>query len=59
MGDLGVPELIIILAIIVAIWGPGNIADIGRVLGTTIRDFRRSLRSDDDQAQPTTEQRQM
>lgn len=44
MGDLGVPELLIILAIIVMIFGPGKLAGIGGALGTSLKEFRRSVR---------------
>ncbi len=47
MGDLGVPELLIILAIALAIFGPGKIAGLGKALGTSLKEFRRSVRDDE------------
>ena len=47
MGDLGVPELLIILAVVIVIFGPGKLADLGRALGTGIKEFRRGVRDDD------------
>jgi TatA/E family protein of Tat protein translocase len=47
MGDLGVPELLIILAIIVVIFGPGKLAGIGGALGTSLKEFRRSVRPEE------------
>jgi sec-independent protein translocase protein TatA len=47
MGDLGVPELLIILAIALAIFGPGKIAGLGKALGTSLKEFRRSIRDDE------------
>jgi sec-independent protein translocase protein TatA len=46
MGDLGVPELLIILAVVIVIFGPGKLADLGRALGTGIKEFRRGVRDD-------------
>ena len=46
MGDLGVPELLIILAIVVVIFGPGKLADLGRALGSGLRDFRHAIHAD-------------
>ncbi len=52
MPQLGVPELIIILVIIIAIFGAGKLANLGGALGKGVRDFRKNIRSDDDEAKP-------
>lgn len=41
---VGFPELILILVIALVIFGPGKLPDIGRSLGKTIREFRKSSR---------------
>jgi len=41
--DIGAPELIIILIIVLLIFGPGRIVKIARELGTSIRQFRQGL----------------
>jgi sec-independent protein translocase protein TatA len=38
---LGTPELLVILAVIVVIFGPGKVSDIGKALGKSIHDFNR------------------
>ncbi len=40
---LGVPELLIILAIVVVLFGAGRIAGIGGELGEAIKNFRSGL----------------
>ena len=47
MGSFGVPELLIILAIVVVLFGASRLAGIGKALGTSVRDFRRNVRDDD------------
>ena len=42
-GKLGVPELLVILAIALLIFGPGKLADLGKGLGEGIRNFRSSV----------------
>lgn len=41
--DIGPPELIIILVIVLLIFGPGRIATLGRELGESIRQFRQGM----------------
>ena len=54
MAGLGAPELLIILAIVLAIFGVGKLAGIGGALGTSVREFRRSVR-DDEPATPASQ----
>jgi sec-independent protein translocase protein TatA len=43
MMEIGPPELIIILVIVMLIFGPGRIARLGRELGASIRQFKEGL----------------
>lgn len=42
--NIGGTELILIIAIALIIFGPGKLPEVGRALGKTIREFRRSTR---------------
>jgi len=55
--NLGVPELIIILAIIILIFGANRLPEIGRGIGRGIRNFREATKegSQPPQASQTTE----
>ena len=51
MGSLGLPELLVILAIIVLVFGANRLPDLGRGIGKAIRNFREATsegRSKDD-----------
>ncbi len=39
---LGVPELVIILVIVLIIFGPRKLPDIGKALGSSLRELKRS-----------------
>ena len=43
-GSLGAPELLIILAIVVVLFGATRIGDIGKGIGRGIREFRREIK---------------
>ena len=43
-GELGMPELLVILGIALLIFGPKKIGELGKGLGEGIRSFRSSLR---------------
>lgn len=47
-GSLGAPELLIILAIVVVLFGATRIGDIGKGIGRGIKEFRRELKDEDD-----------
>jgi sec-independent protein translocase protein TatA len=47
IAGLGPFELLIILAIVIAIFGAGKLAGVGGALGGSIREFRKSVRDDE------------
>ncbi len=48
MGSLGTPELILILAIVILLFGVGRVARIGGEMGSAVREFRKGMRSNDE-----------
>jgi len=58
--DLGAPELIIILAILLLLFGGRKLPELSRSLGTSMRELRKGLHGNekDDQAQKRSESAQ-
>jgi sec-independent protein translocase protein TatA len=50
--DIGVPELIIILVIVVLIFGPRRLGEVAGELGKGIRNFREGLSGKDEKQAP-------
>lgn len=50
MPNLGVQELLVIFLIVLVIFGARKLPQLGSGLGEGIRNFRKSLKSGDDQA---------
>ncbi|MEO8457500.1 MAG: twin-arginine translocase TatA/TatE family subunit [Chloroflexota bacterium] len=53
MPSIGAPELLIILAIVVVLFGATRIGDLGKGLGRGIKEFRKELKDDDDAPKKT------
>ena len=47
MGRLGLPELLVILAIIVVIFGANRLPGLGRGIGSAIKNFKEGLKEND------------
>lgn len=44
MFGIGVPELLLILALALIIFGPGKLPDVGRAVGKSLSEFRNATR---------------
>jgi sec-independent protein translocase protein TatA len=47
MGSIGFQELMIILAIVLLIFGPGKLPELGGTLGKSLRGFRKAMEEPD------------
>ncbi len=54
MGSLGTPELILILAVVILLFGVGRVARIGGEMGSAVREFRKGLQGDGEENQEET-----
>jgi sec-independent protein translocase protein TatA len=48
MGSIGLPELLVILAIVFIIFGASRLPGLGRGIGSAIRNFRDEMKSGND-----------
>ncbi len=44
---LGAPELIVILAVALVLFGPKNLPKLGSAVGKTVKNFREGMETDD------------
>jgi sec-independent protein translocase protein TatA len=48
MGNIGVPEILLIALVVLLLFGAGRIADIGKGLGQGIKNFKQGIKDADD-----------
>jgi sec-independent protein translocase protein TatA len=49
-GDVGVPELLVILVLVLVLFGPGKLPDIGKSLGEALRGFKKAMNETDEKS---------
>ncbi len=47
MGRIGLPELLVILAIVFVIFGANRLPDLGRGIGSAIKNFKNEIKDED------------
>ena len=52
---LGITEIILILVLALVLFGGNKLAGVGKALGQSIRDFKKEVKSDDNQAEKADE----
>jgi sec-independent protein translocase protein TatA len=53
-GDIGFPEIILILVVVLIIFGAGKLPEIGKSLGKGISEFRKARYEDDENKSKAT-----
>jgi sec-independent protein translocase protein TatA len=44
MGNIGLAELVVLLVVILILFGPGKLPDVGKALGKAVGEFRRGIK---------------
>jgi len=57
MFGFGVPEVVVILVILLVVFGPGKLPQLGASLGETIRSFRKGVQDEPRVINPKDEEK--
>jgi len=44
MGNIGLAELVVLLVVVLILFGPGKLPEVGNALGKAVGEFRRGIR---------------
>ena len=58
-GSFGIPELLIVLVIVLLIFGPKKLPQLGKALGRTITGFRKGMKEVEDEDGTPSDERQI
>ncbi|MCK9526458.1 MAG: twin-arginine translocase TatA/TatE family subunit [Limnochordia bacterium] len=47
MGRIGTPELLLLLGVLLVVFGPSKLPEIGRTIGSAIGGFKKEIKGDD------------
>ena len=56
LGSLGAPELLIIGAVLILLFGVGKLGGLGKGLGESIKEFRSAVKDEKKEEQPPVQQ---
>lgn len=59
MGQVGWPQLVIVLVIVLLVFGAKRLPEVGRSLGSGMREFKDGVKGLDDNDDTTVSQRQL
>ncbi len=58
-GNIGLPEVLVVLVIALIIFGPKRLPELGRSVGKGIREFRSSIAGNDEDEEPPSKPAQI
>lgn len=58
-GNIGLPEVLVVLVIALIIFGPKRLPELGRSVGKGIREFRSSISGNDEHEEPPSKPAQI
>lgn len=58
LGDIGLPELLVIFVIVVILSGPGKLPDVGKAIGEALRGFTKALKESGESIEDKTAEKE-
>ena len=58
LGDIGLPELLVIFVIVLVVFGPGKLPDVGKAIGDALRGFKKALKESEESVEDKTSEKE-
>jgi sec-independent protein translocase protein TatA len=58
LGDIGLPELLVIFVIVLVVFGPGKLPDVGKAIGDALRGFKKALKESEESIEDKTSEKE-
>jgi sec-independent protein translocase protein TatA len=58
LGDIGLPELLVIFVIVLVVFGPGRLPDVGKAIGDALRGFKKALKESEESTENKTSEKE-
>jgi sec-independent protein translocase protein TatA len=58
LGDIGLPELLVIFVIVLVVFGPGRLPDVGKAIGEALRGFKKALKESEESIEDKTSEKE-
>ena len=57
LGDIGLPELLVIFVIVLVLFGPGKLPDVGKAIGEALRGFKKAMGETEESAEEKSDEK--
>ena len=57
LGDIGLPELLVIFVIVLVLFGPGKLPDVGKAIGEALRGFKKAISEKEESGEEKTDEK--
>ena len=58
LSDIGLPELLVIFVIVLVVFGPGKLPDVGKAIGDALRGFKKALKESEESIENKTSEKE-
>ena len=51
LGDVGLPELLVIFIVVLIVFGPGQLPDVGKAIGEALKGFKKAMKESEESSE--------
>jgi sec-independent protein translocase protein TatA len=51
LGDVGLPDLLVIFLVVLILFGPGKLPDVGKAIGEALKGFKKAMKEPEESSE--------